>query len=227
MIVVVMPSRGRPRRALQAVEAALGLAALETTAVVVAIDADDPEILAYRETLAGSGAALSVLSGSETGNLVRATNTVSLKVAGFFPRCIIGNLGDDHLVRTEGWDERITEVLHVPGIAYGNDLLQGEVLPTAPFISARIVTALGWYMLPSLTHMFVDDVWKAIGEDLKRLIYLPDVVIEHMHPGAGKAPNDAGYDRADASTEADRIAFEEWCLNGRANAVEGVSAALR
>lgn len=209
-----MPSRGRPDRAFLAAEAALTLATRATTEVWIAVDADDPTLDAYRLHRRGAlrlrGLRVVVLGAETTGNLVKATNHVSMDLADSDPDCIIGNLGDDHVVRTKGWDDAIVNVLKRPGIAYGNDLLQGERLPTAPFISARIVNALGWYALPSCRHMYIDDAWKAIGRELGVLRYLPDLVIEHVHPATGAVPTDEGYARADESTMDDAKAYFRW-----------------
>lgn len=215
-VVVVIPTRGRPETARDAVAAIRETAVRVATSVVLAVDADDPALPAYRALRwpgrLGPSTTLVVLESDETGDLVRATNTVSLRVAREDPSAIIGNLGDDHRTRTPGWDRAIEEALEEPGIAYGDDLLQGELLPTAPFISASIVLALGWYALPACRHLYIDDAWKAIGEEAGLLRYLPDVVVEHCHPGAGKAEWDAGYERANAAdaTEADRLAYLRW-----------------
>lgn len=217
MIVVIMPSRGRPERAASAIRAIRATASLVSTNVVLVVDADDPELPCYeglRFPEFGPEVALVTLAPEDSGNLVRATNTVAMRIAQENPAAIIGNLGDDHCCRTPGWDRRITETLIGPGIAYGDDLLQGEMLPTAPFISASIVNALGWYFLPSLTHMYVDNALKRVGQAIGSYHYLPDVVIEHLHPGAGKADLDEGYLRADASTEADRDAYHRWRYEG-------------
>lgn len=231
-VVVVMPSRGRPERAYSAIDAIRQTAVLISTSVILAVDANDPcwydyaAIAGQRRLQAGPEVTLVTLRGDETGDLVRATNTVSMRVARSDPDSIIGNLGDDHFCRTPGWDRLITEALTQPGIAYGDDLLQGQNLPTAPFVSASIVNALGWYFLPTLRHMFVDDALKTIGEAAGILRYLPDVVIEHLHPGAGKAQIDAGYVRADASTEADRQAFDLWRETWLADDLSAVRTAL-
>lgn len=221
-LTVVIPSRGRPERARAAVQAVRDTAVLVDTSVVLAVDADDPALREYKALhFRPFGAEVNVvtLSGDDTGNLVRATNTLSRRIAEVDPTGIIGNLGDDHICRTPGWDRRVTEVLRHPGIAYGDDLLQGALLPTAPFVSAAIVNELGWYFLPVLTHMYVDDALKAIGTMGGCLHYLPDVVIEHLHPGAGKVEMDPGYERADASTEADRKAFERWLVSDEAGRI--------
>jgi len=108
-------------------------------------------------------------------------------------------------------------VLEAPrsaGVTYGDDLYQGERLPTAPFIPASVVLALGYYALPSCRHMFIDDAWGDLGRGLGRLTFLPDLVIEHLHPLAGKASRDPGYDRADASASEDLVAYLAWRDDG-------------
>jgi hypothetical protein len=47
---------------------------------------------------------------------------------------------------------------------------------------------------PNQKQLFVDNYWKALGEALGTLTYLPEVIIEHLHPIAGKAPSDASYE---------------------------------
>lgn len=218
-IVAVIPSRGRPARAREAIAAMRERAALVSTSIVLAVDADDPcwpDYAAMTFDGFGSEVSLVTLRPEESGNLVRATNTVAMRIADADPECIIGNLGDDHLVRTKGWDKLVAAALERPGIAYGDDLLQGEHLPTAPFISASIVLALGWYALPVCQHLYVDDAWRELGREAGVLRYIPELTIEHVHPGANKAEWDEGYERANNArvVEADKGAYRAW-LRGR------------
>lgn len=226
-LVVVMPSRGRPFEAHRAITELRRTAALVTTSVILAVDADDPCHTKYQALRwPGYGPEVSVVTlvGDETGDLVRATNTVSLRVARHDPSAIIGNFGDDHHARSAGWDRTVTEALTYPGIAYGDDLFQSELLPTAPFVSAAIVAELGWYFLPGCTHLFVDNVLRDLGLAAGCLTYLHDVVIEHLHPLAGKGEWDAGYERAngDATVEHDKSAYSAWRAVGMAFDVERV-----
>jgi hypothetical protein len=235
-VVAVIPTRGRPRQAREALEAIRDTAALVSTEVVIVVDADDPLLPDYRRELApaprnhATPATLVVLAGDDTGNLVRATNTVSMRIAREDPAAIIGNLGDDHRTRTPGWDRAITEALATPGIAYGDDLIHGAHLPSAPFISAAIVLALGWYALPCCRHLYIDDAWRELGQAAGCLRYLPDVVVEHMHPAVRKAEWDDGYERVNnqAAVERDRTAFRRWRTSTDFNAdVRNVRLARR
>lgn len=231
-VVVVIPSRGRPGASYEAIEAIRATASLVSTRVVLAVDKSDPELETYR-LLRWSGmyrpeVTLVELDDDETGDLVKATNTVSMRIARADRRAIIGNLGDDHRTRTPGWDRAIVDALEEPGIAYGDDLLQGEQLPTAPFISAAIPLALGWYALPACGHLFIDNAWRDLGAQTGRLRYLPGVVIEHVHPLAGKGAWDAGYERAnsEATVERDKAAYQSWRDHRMASDVDQVRRSL-
>jgi hypothetical protein len=105
---------------------------------------------------------------------------------------------------------------------YGNDLLQGANLPTAVFMTSDIIRALGWMVPPSLQHLYVDDSWRDLGRSAACLQYLPDVVIEHVHPFAlgadhrPKAELDDGYRRVNAPGvyAADEAAYRAWHRSG-------------
>jgi hypothetical protein len=233
-VTVLAPSRGRPERARQMYATFRATAEKPDTRLVLVIDRDDPAFRDYldlplprerrRFGWAPDELWILALDTDQSGDLVKATNAVA---PSFTKRVdIIGHVGDDHRFRSVGWDVRVMGALDSPGIAYGDDLLQRERLPTAPFISSAIVEALGWYALPACRHMFIDDAWKRLGDELGILHYLPDVVIEHEHPGAGKVASDAGYERVDAFTDADRGAYERWLDEGLAADVARVRQAL-
>lgn len=107
----------------------------------------------------------------------------------------IGFLGDDHRPRTRGWDkilvEEIEGVKH--GIVYGNDLFQGQDLPTSVILNASIIRVLGYMSPPALTHLYLDNFWKDLGKNLGSLFYRDDVIIEHMHFSLGKSKADDLY----------------------------------
>jgi hypothetical protein len=104
------------------------------------------------------------------------------------------------------WDLAYLDALREmgTGIVYGNDLLQGKRLPTQVAMTADIIRALGYMVPPELFHMYADDWWKVLGHNAGCLRYLPDVIVEHMHPVAGKAEWDEGHKRVNAQEVYDR-----------------------
>lgn len=226
-LLVIVPSRGRPERLAVMLNACLSLAEADT-AVAVAFDDDDA--VPYRRLMLDRF--LDDVRGVEPlewhcgprKSLAAWTNELAAKHLGGYRA--LASLGDDHVPRTLGWDRLLLEALDAvggQGIAYGNDLHQGEALPTAPVISAGIVKALGWMMEPALRHMHVDDVWRDLGQAAGCLAYVPGVVIEHRHPDAGKAPEDQVYAESLEGAQDDREAYYRW----RAERMAGDVAKIR
>lgn len=208
---IIVPSRGRPERLRELLDAIEANSTSETI-VYVATDYDDPALEAYVDMIKDHDAAVYHVSGPRK-SLSQWTNILAGRaIAG----CeYVASLGDDHRPRTHGWDEQLIkaiEKLDGPGFAYGNDLLQGAWLPTAWVVSSVVVDALGWMMLPTCEHMYVDNVIKTLGEATGRLIYQPSVVIEHEHPSAGKAKWDESYAETNRAPqyERDHDAFQAW-----------------
>lgn len=134
-------------------------------------------------------------------------------------------MGDDHLPITKGWDTKLAEAIgDKAGIAYGNDLLQGENLPTAVVMSTKIIRALGFMSPPALKHLFLDNFWLAIGKAVGNATYLPDVIIEHLHFTNGKAAHDERYAAVNNAEmhNGDEAIFAEYMANEFADAVESV-----
>ena len=126
-------------------------------------------------------------------------------------------MGDDHLPRTKNWDVTLYKPIEDRGFgfSYGNDLLQGENLPTAVMMSTNIIKALGFMAPPQLIHMFMDNFWKDAGNKLGSLFYFSNVIIEHMHAYAGKAELDEMYlsvNNAEVAG-ADGIAYGQYVQN--------------
>jgi hypothetical protein len=138
--------------------------------------------------------------------LCGALNTAALNFAVDYK--YLGFMGDDHRCRTIGWDRMIRAAIEGKSvaIAYGNDMLQGEAMPTAVIMTSNIVSALGYMAPPTMEHLCLDLVWKDWGEAVGCLTYLDHVVIEHMHPANGKALTDSGYQLANSPAQVKRDA---------------------
>lgn len=190
---VVVPSRGRPENADR-----LAKAFIDTNAdadLYFVIDNDDPKWNEYAKN-----ETLKLLpADNQTGGCAASLNTgavLLLDITKFPLYDYFVFMGDDHLPRTQNWDKAFIQALkYDAGIAYGNDLLQGENLPTAYATSREVVNELRGMTFPGCIHLFFDNFVKQLGIDLGCLKYLPDVIIEHLHPVAGKAEMDEGYAR--------------------------------
>ncbi|MDE3097772.1 MAG: hypothetical protein KGK07_17435, partial [Chloroflexota bacterium] len=174
--------------------------------VCVGVDLDDPCAAEYAQLVPASDVHMVC---AERRRLGAWCNELAMQAL-FHGHDILAFFGDDHRPRTRGWDARVVDAMRAmgPGLVYCDDGLQGERLPTAPFWHADVIRALGWFYPPVLTHLFADDYWLHLASDLGRRTYLPDVLIEHMHPSAGKADEDESYRESAACFEHDRAAFK-------------------
>jgi hypothetical protein len=198
-LVVIVPSRGRPGSVDQLV-AAFEETCAAATRLLFALDLDDPTRPEYEDAIVAAKPERVRLEYAAfyTTSMVGALNA-AVEFIKFREPKAIGFMGDDHRPRTKGWDAAYLEALAArPGLVYGNDLVQGESLPTQVAMSADLVRALGHMAPPTLTHLYVDNYWLALGQAADCITYLPDVVVEHLHPSAGTAPVDDGYLRVNS-----------------------------
>lgn len=230
-MIVIVPSRGRPHKMKELIEA---FERNRTDAeLVVAIDHDDPTRYDYHTAFKYSPtwAGLTETSYDGETSMIKTLNHVAVTLASQLPDEVIGFMGDDHRPRTYAWDAFLTTMAK-DGIAYANDTVQGPNLPTQVFMPARFVNALG-HMAPSvLFHLYADNYWKTLGERAMCLSYLHEVVIEHLHPTAGKAEWDDGYVRVNAGAvyQRDHDAYVKYIGDGLmdvdANKIRGVRSGV-
>jgi hypothetical protein len=138
----------------------------------------------------------------------------------------ISFMGDDHRIRTKNWDSIIYDQIKDINfsIAYGNDLIQKEKLPTAVIMDSKIIQRLSYMSPPSLTHLFLDNFWKDLGIRLQTLKYFPKVIIEHMHYSNGKSDKDSMYEEVNSKEmfKKDRTAYEIYLKNNFENDVSKI-----
>lgn len=190
-MLVIVPSRGRPRNIADLIES--WKITRDYAELLVVMDSDDDTLEGYKE-VADHAPDWTRFAITDRKRLGPTLNEYALRnVAGYD---VIGFMGDDHRPRTPHWDRRLAIAISSVGgvgISYGNDLIQGPNLPTAVWMSSCIIETLGYMVPPNMIHLYLDNFWKTLGERLQRLVYEPDVIIEHMHPVAGKAVWDDRY----------------------------------
>jgi hypothetical protein len=215
-LLVIIPTRGRPQAIPEIMQAWGDTRA--TADVLFCVDKDDPELAAYKQqakALADDKRVRFVFWARK--RLVGTLNQAALKNAGDYR--FLAFMGDDHRPRpaAQSWDERIRICLSGgPGIVYGNDLLQGEAMATAVAMTSDIVATLGYMCPPGLVHLCADLCWVDWGRGMGRITYLDDMVIEHLHPAAGKASVDAVYEDCNSPERAstDAAAYYDYRDNG-------------
>ena len=220
-LLAIVPSRDRPADVAELIKTIRATARARTD-LIVAFDDDDPQRGTYGRLRDRTRKDRRIMwATGPRKSLAGWTNRLAAAHAGRYRA--VCSMGDDHRPRTDGWDvQLLAAALDGTGLAYGDDLFQRENLPTAVVISSAVVAALGWVCQPSLRHYFVDNVWKDLGA-----LYVPGVVIEHLHYLAtGAAPDDT-YRQAETVQQADQAAYARWLRDGLAADADTVRGLLR
>ena len=221
-MIILVPTRGRPMNATALLASHEELSAASDLLFI--IDANDPEHDQYHFEV---GAELCMTIENQTRGMAYPINKAANAIAKQNKYDFFAFLGDDHRPRTAEWDlQMMAAMQRQPSMAYGNDLLQGKRLPTMIAMTSDIVKALGGMVPPNMKHLYLDNFWKKLGEDLGALTYLDDVIVEHMHPVAGKAEWDEGYKEVNAQEvySFDALAYQNYI---QSEAYEALKKKLR
>lgn len=208
MLGVLVPSRGRPGNLLRLV-AAIAATATGEYRIYTRIDDEDP---ARDEYLAIEGVNITtgprVFYGASLNEIWPLADADGCTHLAMF--------GDDVVPETAGWNLMLIDALGGRlGVAYGSDGLEhlhGVGLPTHYVTQTEVARRLGWFALPTIRHLFLDNVAREIGLGLGNFQYVPEAKLAHLHRWNKKAPDDLTYREANdkAKAQLDRVAFETW-----------------
>jgi len=199
-VLVIVPTRGRPDASVEFHKEFLQKSMISD--LMFAIDEDDADSYPRIDGVLYEVNPRMGMNGT--------LNYVATKYADKYK--YIAFMGDDHRVRTFGWDLVMAERIGSLGVAYGNDLIQGQALPTSVMMSSKIIKAIGYMAPPKQKHMYLDNFWLDLGTRLNAIHYLEDVIIEHLHFSVGKSDMDSSYQETNDSAiyNADKVAYDEY-----------------
>jgi hypothetical protein len=221
-LLTIVPTRSRPESLGRVIAAWEETGAFdEGGELLFVIDHDDPRFDEYLAATASNGRpeGVFVRSVPRWKPLVPKLNgTAAHHARRLPPPFAVGFAGDDHLPRTKGWVGRYLGALYSAGtgIVYCDDGYQGENIPTQWAMTSDIVRALGRMVPAPVEHLYCDNAVRDLGKAAECLTYLPDVLIEHMHPVVGKAETDEQYQRVNGKEQYrnDRAAYRGWARSG-------------
>lgn len=210
-MALIVPSRGRPENIVRLYEA---LAKTNSDVdLIVGVDGDDPRFDDYVDICVDRDFILVV--SPERRKFGPTLNALALRFADEYD--YLAWMGDDHLPITDGWDKRYREELDRmgAGIVYGNDLVQGENIPTQMGFTPNIIKALGYAVPEGFIHLYIDNYFLELGRAIGGVSYLPDVIVQHLHPCAGGATEDQTYREANSveNWSNDHWRFESYMMN--------------
>lgn len=198
LVSLLLPTRGRPGLARRFLESAAAQSDQpELIEAVLRVDDEDPQ----SHGLGAEGIAVRTIVGPRAS--MGEYNTACLRGA---RGDIVALVNDDVVIRTQGWDTRLRELDgSFPDriyLAYPNDLYKRRSVCTFPILSRRTCELLVDAFPAEYRGAFIDyhllDIFRRLEHaSSRRVIYLEDVVFEHMHFRTGKGAWDATYGERD------------------------------
>jgi hypothetical protein len=224
--LVIVPTKGRPQQFVRLVRAIWDTAAEPVDILALHSPGDFQN---YREHLSAMqhdakplwplrSVTVPAEFDSYSGKLARAATAMRKYVTS---HRFLAVLNDDHEPVTSGWDRAFKDAIGNESfaVAYGPDgVWEDGQVPTAPFLTSSIVTALGWIALPGLQHILIDNVWMELAQGTDTLHFLRDVRIQHHHVDNGEAKWDATYRETqnnEPRNQQDRERWWAWQADGR------------
>lgn len=183
-ITLCCPTRNRPGNVRRMLSSALETAA-HPDLVEAVFRADDdapgsvPPDVADRERVTVITGPRAVLSGLWTECARVADGTILMQC------------DDEAVFRSEGWDDLVREAFaSVPDrilFAHGGDGHQPPEFGALGFVSREWADVVGYFTPPYFSCDYGDTWLNDVANMLGRRRYIPGVLIEHLHPVAGKA----------------------------------------
>jgi hypothetical protein len=204
--IVMLGSRGRPELAQKCLESFKAKSHISDFLLI--IDEDEQDLYPRIE-----GVTTVVMPASYGTTWCAKTNYFVEKqlYKGYFT---FSWVDDDCVVETDGWDLLLSLPLKVKGygVAWGNDGIQHGRVPTKGTATTNLLDIFGFFSIPGTIHLYVDDFWKRIGEELNSAHYAPNVMIPHYHWVNKKAEVDKTYEisMAQETWEHDRRVFMDY-----------------
>lgn len=191
MISIIIPTRSRPNNVIRLIESLHNTANVDNLQIILRIDDDD---VSYDDLQ------LSCDIVKKPRN--KFLSDLWQEAVPEAKHDIVMACADDVIFRTKNWDQTIINIMKDPVntlcFLWCNDLYQGPRLATLPFVTRAWINAVGFLMPSGYARDWCDTHLHDIARKLRKLgaeamVYLKDVVIEHMHPAAGKSNYDETY----------------------------------
>lgn len=203
VVDVLVPVLGRPHRVQPTLDSIYATAP-DARVLFIA----DPDDAAELEALRAAGATVLQKAGSYAAKINAAVRVTSAPTI---------FLGADDLRWSDGWLEaclqHVADGVHVVGV---NDLCSRRVqrglhathfLITREYARRETIDGSPGPLHEGYDHSCVDDELVAVARSRGVLVIDRSIVVEHLHPDAGRAPMDATYERGRARIHDDRQMF--------------------
>lgn len=170
-----------------------------TVTTVLLVDEADYKVneQGYKEVEASLPSTISIVNTHEAVSMGDKIRFIYPKIESLVPECKwLGLLNDDHYIITKKWDMIVDEIIDGKNFISTNDgfWCAGVKVCGLTAWSIPLLETVGFPIYPPrLQHLYIDDLWKAIGESSGSWLETMRINIEHRHVSKGSMQADQTY----------------------------------
>ncbi len=190
-ILIKFASRSRPEKFFNVIDQLYAKADDSTRVIVLCtLDEDDPfmynqEVVKRLIELKNQHPETFIFNFGQSQNKIDAINRDLELVEGRWS--ILVNMSDDFEVCYQGWDTKIISDMedHFPdtdGVLHYSDGYTHEKLCTMSVMGRAYFDRFGYIYHPSYKSLWCDNEFTVVAKNLKRYVYIDDVIARHQHP---------------------------------------------
>ncbi len=192
MISILCPTRKRPQNITRLVDNIVATVSnVQNIEFLVYIDDDDEESIP----------ALQYAAEKLNVNAVQGNKLIGSQMYNELGKLAQGDIimfaADDIIFKTPNWDvivqKEFDDIEDKILFVYGEDGFQKGRIGTHGFVHRHWVDILGYVLPPKLASSYTDEWVTDVAVKAGRRRYIPELLVEHLHPATGKAPNDETY----------------------------------
>lgn len=192
MISIIAPTRKRPQNVTRLVDSIVNTVSnIQNVELLVYIDDDDEDSIP----------ALQAAAERVNVNAVQGNKLIGSQMYNEMGKLAQGDIimfaADDIVFGTPNWDAIVQQEFDKYEdkilLVYGNDGFQNGRIATHGFVHRHWIELVGYVLPPKLASAYTDEWVTDLAIRAGRKCYLPNLIVEHMHPAAGKAPTDETY----------------------------------
>lgn len=215
---ILVPTRSRPDNVIRLLESLKKTSNnVNSFEVLFYCDDDDTKMLEKKEEILKKYNDLNIKLFFEPIGTVKYNNWWDFLCKRSSGKYIMQG-GDDLVFKTKNWDKIIEETIELECKKNNDRILlvgawdgapdhKNAELITHSIVTREWVDALGYFTTGYFSSNFNDTWLTELAKKINRLVFIPDVLIDHLHPFYGKGQDDEIY-RKQQSLGAE--GFAEW-----------------
>jgi hypothetical protein len=136
----------------------------------------------------------------------------------------VGILADDLVPETYQWDVKLIQMVNGFNIVAANDGYQAPKRANGALIYSReLLSAVGYFAPPGMSHLFVDDIWETLGRDTGCITWAMGIMVRHRNAAITGAMDDT-VAKVKSYWPNDEAVYRKWTIESRKAANEAIFA---